>query len=188
MRVNSADFLAAWSDADVPAIEIVFFDPRVHNYLLPWWYKETMQPCLGFSNPVKDTAYHISCFLPKYPNELRAAYFMHAFCKERLGFIPYTQFFSDVALPIFREYNEHPNWWNGNARYVLPPLKETMKDYRWIVWESRVKDWSEVVTQAAWFWRRAAEQFVIVMLPDWMERDSFEYRRYLKFAEEKRKR
>jgi hypothetical protein len=136
--------LERWNEHKVPDVAISEFTPGKHYPSLPWLRRSTGKQLIGSSNPQQDTAYHICKHLPPEPPEFVAAYKLYAFCREHL----LDEFAHGVLEPVFRKHKTALyEWWNGNARYVLPPVKGAP----WNV-GSRAYEWKNLVDDAARTW------------------------------------
>jgi hypothetical protein len=169
-----------WCDLSVPDVEVLDFVLGEQYPSLPWLNRQTGRQYIGASSPQKDTAYHLCVFLPTKPPELTIAYKLYAFCREH----EIEEFAIGALRPAFNKFDQELySWWNGNAKYVLPP-----KDFRTAFWRSdaraQARNWKALVQEAADTWRAITESWAVIRIPDYMDRDSPEYRLYYQYVRE----
>jgi len=162
-----------WQNARVPDVQILPFNLAKHTPYLPWFSLERNQQ-FSTSNPVLDTAHHLLELALKTDDELKAAYKLHAFCREKKispDFLIY------VLAPIFQRCDPALCAWNCNAKYVLPSYHNTN-----LVFEQRYdfqrQRWKQLVQDAASAWTTIAERWAVIRIPGLMDRDSEEYNIY----------
>jgi hypothetical protein len=166
--------LERWDEHKVPEVEISEFKIGEQYPTLPWLKRSTGRQLIGSSNPQNETAYHICKHLPAQPSEFIAAYKLYAFCREHL----LDEFSSGLLHPVFNKHKtELYEWWRGNARYVLPPVKDAPWNVR-----SQAFRWESVVDEAARCWTLLAEQWLVIEIPSFMDVESRLYGAYREYA------
>lgn len=174
--------LEAWEESSVPEVAIVDFKIGEHYPSLPWLDRHTGKQYVGSSSPQISTAYHLCVLLPREPAELRTAYRLNAFCwHHQIKVFP-----EYVLRSVFKKFgSDLYEWWNRNAKYVLPPLDS--RDYYKLFSQvnqlsgsnwSQTKYWKEIVSAAALTWRLIAEEWAVIRIPKFMDYDSAEYKEY----------
>jgi hypothetical protein len=168
-----------WLAYRVPAVDLVLFELGKHYSRAPWLDRKTGKQSIGTTNPQQSTAYHLAVVLPESSGELKIAYMLYSFLKDENRYHSGWK----VLVPIFeRNHSALHEWWAGNARNLLPPLDYvagSMRD------ERREENWNQIVDDAASTWRRVANEWSVVQIPDFMDHDSPEY---ISFAEHESKR
>lgn len=162
-----------WSDHRVRDVGIRRFQVGTDHGDYPWFDLTTGRQYFGNSNPQVGTAYHLCCSLARFSNDLHIAYKLYAFLRAEEMSIPYG-----TLGPIFQNEQSHlSHWWNGNAVHVLPPLEYDWAERDKYVVERDAK-WTEVVDKAAAVWGLIAEQWAVIRIPDWMDRDDPDLTKY----------
>lgn len=169
-----------WHDLNVPEIEVLDFVLGEQYPSLPWLNRKTSHQYIGSSSPQNDTAYHLCVVLPTSPPELSITYKLYAFCRQH----EIEEFAIGALRPAFNKFDQELySWWNGNAKYVLPPI-----EFRTAFWRSdartQARNWKALVQEAADTWRIIAEKWALIRIPDFMDRDSPEYRQYNQYVRE----
>lgn len=163
-----------WQEQNVPNVKTRKFDVSKHNHHYPWFEtKENYQPFID-SNPWRDTAYHLSKSLVDKSPELIAAYKIYAFVR---NYGLYDFLVEELNFAMRKHDNTLHSWWNGNAKYVLPDISNPVI----INYQNQVQSkdkWKEITIEAAGYWKQLAEEWEIIIIPDFIDRDSEEYENY----------
>ncbi|MBK9509967.1 MAG: hypothetical protein IPO04_11135 [Cytophagaceae bacterium] len=163
-----------WQEQNVPNVKTRKFDVSKHNHHYPWFEtKENYQPFID-SNPWRDTAYHLSKSLVDKSPELIAAYKIYAFVR---NYGLYDFLVEELNFAMRKHNNTLHSWWNGNAKNVLPDISNPVI----INYQNQVQSkdkWKEITIEAAGYWKQLAEEWEIIIIPDFIDRDSEEYENY----------
>lgn len=163
--------LNVWDELKVPEILTREFVLKEHSPYLPWYdLKKKYQP-MYTENPIRQSAFHLVVYLNGKTNELRTAYKILAYLKEQRK----EHIFQDTLIKVMKKHNEaYSGWWHPNAKNVLP-YAESLND---LLEKITVKDWEEVTIKSAKVWTELAQNWSIVIIPEYMDRDSHEFKEY----------
>ncbi|MBK6979127.1 MAG: hypothetical protein IPH28_20185 [Cytophagaceae bacterium] len=158
--------LESLARANVSNVKTRKFDVSKHNHHYPWFEtKENYQPFID-SNPWRDTAYHLSKSLVDKSPELIAAYKIYAFVR---NYGLYDFLVEELNFAMRKHDNTLHSWWNGNAKYVLPDISNPVI----INYQNQVQSkdkWKEITIEAAGYWKQLAEEWEIIIIPDFIDR------------------
>jgi hypothetical protein len=75
-------------------------------------------------------------------------------------------------------------WWTGGAQHLLPALPKLMHlDHPRLGDEAaQIARWPALVTEAAEHWTAIANEWALIMIPEFMDPTSAEYLEWLRFA------
>jgi hypothetical protein len=167
-----------WQEQNVPEIKIRKFDLTKHNYYYPWFYiKSKYQPFIE-SNPLIDTAYHVSNYLLGSDSELVAAYKIYAFVRH---YCLYDFLTEELNFAMNKQGKNLYGWWNGNAKNLLPSTERPISLIIFNQSQSKY-NWKEVILEAARYWNQIAVEWEIIIIPDFMDRNSEEYENLKNFV------
>ncbi|NTV51295.1 MAG: hypothetical protein HGA69_00460 [Desulfobulbaceae bacterium] len=174
--------LETWNQAAVPNIDIVTFSIKDQHYPgLPWFDKKRNRQYIGASSPQLGTAYHLCKVLPEQHAEFQVAYKLYAFCR----YFDLYGFSGEVLHPVFvKNESAFYEWWNGNARYVLPPFEYRINYERFDSLRTAC-GWTFLMECAAEVWKEIAANWAVIKIPAYMETDSPEYAQYKQFEDKK---
>lgn len=180
-----AEIYNYWQASSVPKIEIISFDVAEHHSQYPWFNKLEDSQYYDSSNPIRDTAYHLCASLKDKDDELIAAFKIFAFARDA-GFLFAVREFTDV---VFQKFDENRNWWNWNAKYLIPDTK----NFRYLpstIYDLRKKDVPAdvIVKGAVEKWKDLSEEWCIIELPKHLKlndpkRRELEQQLYKKYEE-----
>lgn len=153
-----------WHSKEVPKLEVVSFDPDVHDEGIPWFEKN-----LSFNDrrnffyflresPKVDTAWAIARTISKGSLDLYAAFAVMTTLRHL-----------DEPSPLVRIVRVHldqtssgiSSFWHPNSRRVLPCTVDGGVTF----WDN--PDWRLRVDLAAKVWTEMAERFQVVRQPLW---------------------
>jgi hypothetical protein len=162
--------LGLWQDQNVPAVEIIPFPGTSHGGFSAWRRRGALH-YVADSNPLQLSAYHLIVHLRGASPALLAAYYLHAFCVDH----EVSHWHWEALSVGFSENgSEIQGWWRQNTRIVLPGVNLPAGAYKRFERDS-LKRWQDMVLTAAFEWALIAEQWVLVRVPDLMDRDSSEW-------------
>lgn len=167
-----------WQEQNVPDVKTRKFNFAKHNYYYPWFEtKENSQPFID-SNPWRNTAYHLSKSLVDKSPELITAYKIYAFVR---NYSLYDFLVEELNFAMRKQNNTLHSWWSGNAKNILPDISNPVR----INYQNQVQSkdkWKEITIEAAGYWKQLAKEWEIIIIPDFMDRDSEEYGNYQSIA------
>lgn len=164
-----------WQAQAVPDVPILSFDFQRHFPGAPWVYPRDGSQLLATTNPMRATAYHLSIHLIGRSPEFIAAYKLNAWCIMNDCYFLREQ----VLAPYFKTQQDSAyDWWTSNSRHLLPYV-EGMRSNHWYYTRDcdLSEEWKKIVDLAAEEWSDAAAHLGILRIPDFMERDSTEYKK-----------
>lgn len=162
-----------WNSFSVPDISIINFDINCHSTYSPWFNKKEETQLYHNDNPIIQTGGHLLSYLKNKPRELVDAYKIFAFLRYHGLFDHYEI----IEIP-FKKYNEDfNNWWNPAAKHILP-YYESINDYYNRSSLRNIKDFRILIEGAAKAWTDIANEWMLVLTPDNMDRNSEERRAY----------
>jgi len=153
-----------WQSKEVPQVEVVSYDPDVHDDAIPWFEKNlSFNDRRGYfyvlsETPKVDTARALACSVSKGGPGLFAAFALMATLRQLDEWTPLVDTVRehlDQINPDIRRY------WPSNAKGVLPCVVEGDRTFR----EDR--DWHLRVDLAARVWSELAAKFQVVRQPLW---------------------
>jgi hypothetical protein len=164
-----------WKECNVPSIQTRKFVIGKNVIDRPWYFIERKEQIFFPENPILDTANHLAVSLKGKNLELIAAYKILAF----LRYYNSQWILSGPLSHAMQKYEKQTyNWWNANARYVIPPCKND--NYSGDKFHEG--DWKKIVLQAAETWKHIAKEWEIIIIPDFMDSMSEEYLAYKEYS------
>ena len=159
-----------WMTLNVPQISTRKFQFEKEYVDCPWYSIKRKGQLIYESNPIIMTAHHLILHLPTKNPEFEAAYKIYVVLRE------YKQnAFDEVISYVFKKNNEEIyNWWHPNYRNLIPPVSYS-SDFP-LYSNLSTKDWKNVVEATSEIWKSLAEEYSIVIIPDFLDRDSEEYK------------
>lgn len=154
-----------WKSKNVPQIEIVAYDPNLHDFRIPWFEKglsaDERRGYLWFlrENPKVETACALARVVSKGGPELFAAFAIMTTMRQ---LDQRTSLVGTVRERIDRMAEGIRQSWHSNAKNLLPCIVEG---------DDRVfaenKDWRLRVDLAADIWSGLEGRFQVIRQPDW---------------------
>ncbi|MFT3822269.1 MAG: hypothetical protein QM731_00065 [Chitinophagaceae bacterium] len=172
---NWNDIYQYWITQDVPNMTFMKFEFGKHSPHSPWFEKKHQSQFYFSDNPILNTGAHLGRHLRNKPQELIDAYKIFAFLryKELLGLF-------DIVKDPFKKHNEDfSGWWNANARNIFP-YYESINNYHEINNFKTPKNIKTIIDAAAQTWKDIANEWALIIIPGYMDRDSEEYNEYWK--------
>ncbi|QWV96096.1 hypothetical protein KP005_11965 [Geomonas nitrogeniifigens] len=168
--------LDLWNSFNVPLTEIRAFNVKVYYPSLPWLDKSSDQQLIGSSNPQNDTARHLCMSICKYGTEMTILFMMVAYCREVKSRNP----FEIVLHHEIKRLGLSSDFWDGNAKYVLPPLSS----FSIIDKIDRAEGaWEETIKNAAIIWTEINSRWAVIRIPSFMDCKSHEYEEYRNYCD-----
>jgi hypothetical protein len=168
-----------WNKLEVPEVKIIDFETGINTIDSPWFSIQEKKQVNYLENPMRETAYHLCICLKDKNPELIAAYKILAYLwSNRQKDLLY-----DSLSFAMKKYNERTNsWWSLNAVYILPYCN-TLHNSDFRISKLTDKDWDKIVTNAAKEWTAIANEWAIIRIPKFMDRDSDEYKLFETYSE-----
>lgn len=169
-----------WNKYNVPDIKVRNFLIGEYSSHSPWFSLNSNSQYIFVENPLKQTAYHLAIYLKDKSPELLAAYKLYAFLK-----CYYSTHILQTQISEVMEKNDEVlyGWWNANARYVIPPIDKHISYIDISPRNVTDKDYKILIKEAAEVWTQISLEWEIIIIPDYMDRDSLEYEEFQKFSE-----
>ncbi|WP_047514038.1 hypothetical protein [Methylophilus sp. Q8] len=160
------DIFSYWQTFEVKQIEVMDFNPEVHD-ALRWFHKKKRLAVYLNDNPKNGTAQHLAIGHVKASEEIYAAYAIYATLRK----FPYydktrsVQLVDVVRPALFKLDNRklHEDYWVAQSKNVLPGTEAGEK----IVWELMHEKLSrkEYVALSAQLWKHLADEWVTLKFP-----------------------
>lgn len=178
-----------WKTLDVPEVQIVKFEIGEHynSYVSAPWVELKSNRQFPVSNPQSDTAAHICRKLNNVTDEMKALFKIHTFVKTE----GLNRFDHESISTKWMESGGMNNFgWGQNAKNLLPLEYVTIPDHYQDLWrfegnveiKNEPESWKEIIEACALAWTAISEQLGVIRLPDWMDKDSDEYKNYQAFV------
>ncbi len=159
------EIVGKWDNVIVPDVEIIHFDPDVHeNNTCPWFDNIEKRQINFDSKPIIDTAKGL-VYLNSKDNELAIAFKLLGFTRGKLT--PCVDTLNYALYGIFEKYGEAVrHWWPPAAKHVLP-INFNSRDYGILppYKQEELTEVIELVEQAALTWKAIAQTVSIVTIP-----------------------
>lgn len=158
------DIFEYWQTFEVKQIEVVDFNPEVHDALY-WFHKRKKLGVYLNQNPKNDTAKHLTKGRIKASDEVYAAFAIYATLKE---FSHYdktreVQLQEVVRDALFELDDRKWDYWAGQAKHVLPGCEGS--DAVESLLRRKGLSRKEYVALSAQLWKHMAEEWVTLKFP-----------------------
>ncbi|MCW7551605.1 hypothetical protein NX722_02885 [Endozoicomonas gorgoniicola] len=151
-----------WKSCNVAEIDIIDFDLKNHDNGAVWFDISRKKQSWYQSSPIDQTGSMLLRYVIGKNPELVAAFKIHAFTLDK-GM--HRKFIKPLCDAYSKFGDCYSSWWHPNAKNVLPYV-DTEKYY-----SDQDLTEKKIVLEAAEFWRKISEQWMLVKTPDFMDFD-----------------
>lgn len=159
--------LFLWERMNVPSVKTKDFVVGKHLTRSPWFSILEKEQIPSDTKSLDRTAKHLVVDLSGEDRELVAAYKMYSFIK---SYYRLQQPFTRVLILVMEKHSVYEgNLWFASAKNVLPYVNNDPYQFEQ---EILNKDWISVVISAAETWIKIAQEWKILIIPEYPGKES----------------